>query len=500
MKEVKRTIVLKPSDKTEKIIRVDYSDIKTAIDSQNLEALVRVFEYFRAADSQIGSELFKRRVYVSSLPLFFESEDKKQNEFVSSLIENIWFKRFLFDCTAGIAYGFAPFIKEWQSVDGKILPKFRFVSHAFFNTDREDRLYLKQGIDKIFIDASDEFWLHHHPADSGDIITQSLMYKLVVITALKHLTISKYMSFFDSLSVPPLIVKSDAVDDEKQSEAILEAAINLRANGVGLFSKNDLVELLSGNVDKATFLDFIKYCDDAISKLITGQTLAGNVQANGNRALGEVHNEIRQDILRFDAMLLSASMHSFIKEVLKLNFANVADFKFILDAGLEADEEKLSSVYEKITNMGYEIPVEFMEETFKIKGLKFKNGDQILEKKEVSKNSLEYNQKPQSAKSDKSLVGVQGATPPLARTALPSAKLPIDNIDAALLGKDFNRHEKDVLKDIESSLNSLLKECKSYEDAFSKLAQMYKEINTSKLEEIMFNAIANAEIYGNIDE
>ena len=137
------------------------------------------------------------------------------------------------------------------------------------------------------------------------------------------------MNFFDSLSVPPLVIKSDSVGDEKQSDAIIEAAVNLRANGVGLFSKEDVVELLNGNVDKATFLEFIKYCDDCIAKSITGQVLAGNSQMNGTQALGKIHNEVRQDILRFDAMLISASLYELIKETLSLNFSNVKPFKFI---------------------------------------------------------------------------------------------------------------------------------------------------------------------------
>ncbi|MBE2985539.1 DUF935 family protein [Campylobacter sp. RM12920] len=494
----KPSIVLQNRDKADKITRVDFADIKSAINDGSLEALVRVFEYFRGADTQIGSEIFKRRVYVSALPIFCESENKKQNEFLSELTNQVAFKKLLFDCTAGIAYGFAPFIKEWQAKDGKILPKFRFIPHGFFNTDREDKLYLKQGINKIFVDTSDELWLHHHPTDSGEFITQSLMYKLVVITALKHLTVSKYMSFFDALSVPPLVVKSSAVDDEKQSEAIIDAALNLRANGVALFGKEDIVELLNSNVDKATFLDFIKYCDDSMSKLITGQILAGNSQANGTQALGRIHNEIRQDILRFDAMLLSATIHELLSEILALNFANVAPFKFMLDANLESDEQALSDVYLKITNMGYEIPAEFMEETFKIKGLKFKGSSSNIKDNNAANNNK-----------TSTVCCVAADTPQCARSGgcrehnsrsqggLSSPeKLPIDKFDVALAGSEFSKNEKDILKDVESSLNSLLNKCESYEQAFEKLAKMYKEINTDTLETVMFNAIANAQIYG----
>lgn len=471
---MKNKIIIKKNDAAGVLSGVNYDLVRTAVSGGSFESLVKVFEYFKATDTQIGSELFKRKVYVSALPIFFESDDKAQGDFIQAFLESIKFKKFLFACTAAIAYGFSPFIKQWRNDEGKILPDFEYIPPTYFNTDNEDKLYLKQGIDKIYVqNAADLVWIHVHPTDSGDVITQSLMYRIVTITALKHLAISKYMNFFDSLSVPPLVIKSDSVGDEKQSDAIIEAAVNLRANGVGLFSKGDVVELLNGNVDKATFLEFIKYCDDCIAKSITGQVLAGNSQINGTQALGKVHNEVRQDILRFDAMLISASLYELIDETLKLNFSNVKPFKFTLDTNLEADENALSEVYERITSMGYEIPLEFMETAFKIKGLKFKSEEpqisQNQDKKGVSKNAQRRN-------------------------------LPLDSIDAALESKEYNKSEKEILKEIESSLNKLLKDASSYEEAFKKLGEMYEGMDLALLENAMINAISNAEIYGYEDE
>lgn len=471
---MKNKIIIKKNDAAGVLSGVNYDLVRAAVSGGSLESLVKVFEYFKATDTQIGSELFKRKVYVSALPIFFESDDKAQGDFIQAFLKSIKFKKFLFACTAAIAYGFSPFIKQWRNDEGKILPDFEYIPPTYFNTDNEDKLYLKQGIDKIYVqNSADLVWMHVHPTDSGDVITQSLMYRIVTITALKHLAISKYMNFFDSLSVPPLVIKSDSVGDEKQSDAIIEAAVNLRANGVGLFSKEDVVELLNGNVDKATFLEFIKYCDDCIAKSITGQVLAGNSQINGTQALGKVHNEVRQDILRFDAMLISASLYELIDETLKLNFSNVKPFKFTLDANLEADENALSEVYERITSMGYEIPLEFMETAFKIKGLKFKSEEpqisQNQDKKGVSKNAQRRN-------------------------------LPLDSIDAALESKEYNKSEKEILKEIESSLDKLLKDASSYEEAFKKLGEMYEGMDLALLENAMINAISNAEIYGYEDE
>ena len=89
---------------------------------------------------------------------------------------------------------------------------------------------------KIYLDDSALF-THFHPTDSGNIIEKSLIYKVVCIAALKHIAISSYMNYLDSLAVPPLIVKSDATQDKELSELVLKCALDLRSNGVGLFGR-----------------------------------------------------------------------------------------------------------------------------------------------------------------------------------------------------------------------------------------------------------------------
>lgn len=145
--------------------------------------------------------------------------------------------------------------------------------------------YISQGAFKIYLD-DERVWSYFHPTDSGNFIERSLMYKVVCIAALKHIALSRYMNFLDTLSVPPLIIKSEATQDKELSDLVLKCALDLRSNGVGLFGKDDEVGVLNGNVDKESFLSFIRYCDECISKVITGQVLAGNSVQNGTQALG----------------------------------------------------------------------------------------------------------------------------------------------------------------------------------------------------------------------
>ncbi|MCW1858672.1 DUF935 domain-containing protein, partial [Campylobacter jejuni] len=65
---------------------------------------------------------------------------------------------------------------------------------------------------------------------------------------------------------------------------------------------DDMVELLNSGLSTSTFTDFLRYCDEAISKLISGQVLAGNAVQNGTQALGNVHEEVRLNVGEMDTL------------------------------------------------------------------------------------------------------------------------------------------------------------------------------------------------------
>lgn len=230
------------------------------------------------------------------------------------------------------------------------------------------------------------------------------------LAVLKQLAMSKNISYLDNLSVPPIIAKTDNASDTKQIEELLEQLSQLRSASVGIFSKEDALELLNSSISTSTFTEFLRYCDEAISKLISGQVLAGNSVQNGTQALGTIHEEVRNNVGEMDTLFLAKSVQKILENTLKLNFAFTCDFEFVFDTNKEIDEQYLSSVYTAITNMGYEIPVEFIAKTFKIEGLKKKEpsfnedlafNSLVLEKNQkMTQNIIEKNAKAQDEVSD----------------------------------------------------------------------------------------------------
>lgn len=437
---------------------ISFSQVKSALNAESLSSVVRVFEHFKRFDTQIASELNKRRSNLIGKPIVVHCEDKAQDAFLQELCLGRNFRRFLYECSSAIAYGFASFIINYKQNNGFIYPQFEFISHRYFESDRAFMPYVSQSGNKIYLKDNPDIWTHYHPTDTGNIIEQSLIYKIISIASLKHISLMKYMTYLDSFAIPPIIIKSDNALNVDDAKAILKSALALRSNSVGIFGANDTIEVVNGNVDKGTFLEFIRYCDESISKLITGQVLAGNSTQNGTQALGNVHNEMQKNATEFDAFLLSESLHSLLKQMLALNFALPAPFSFEIDTNTEKDEKLQADTYLILSQMGVKIPLEHLEKTFKIAGLSYADSMNPSPKPNLNTDLNKAHSHGQELKIDKALENLQ--------------------CEAGF----------DMLK--------FLKDCKSYDEALERISQSFEGEDLALKEQELMRLFLNGALFG----
>lgn len=457
---------------------ISYKQVKQALQNESLSEVIATFEFFKRFDTQISSEIGKRKMQVVRLPLIVESKDKAQDVFLKELVNKRDFRKLLFECSSSLMYGFSSFVLNWESKDSKILPKPYHISHRYFDSDMEYKPYIIQGSDRIYLDSTEYIYTLYHPSDTGNIIESSLMNKIVSLASLKHVTITRYMQYLDSFAVPPLIIKSDALNSKETSDLLLKSALNLRSNGVGLFSLNDILEVLHGNVDKGTFLEFIRYCDECLSKIITGQVLAGNSVQNGTQALGLVHEGIARNILEYDASILSENLIALLTKTLELNFAKVAPFSFSIDTNTEKDEKLQAEVYNLLSNMGITIPIKHLENTFKIEGLEYKEDNFTQNFKqglESNKNSLDRNKNATQTKNEI----LQNKTKPI--------RLPATKLD-----KELDKIPIDSNFDIEE----FIKDCETYEEASQKIYAAFSGEELLLKEQELLAYMLQANLYG----
>lgn len=455
---------------------INYKKVRLALQNESLSEVIGVFEFFKRFDTQISSELNKRKMQVTRLPLVIESEDKAQDSFLKNFVKSRDFKKLLFMFSTAIPYGFSSFLLQWELIDSKIYPKLDFISMRHFDSDEKFMPYIEQIGNKIYLhEANEDIYTIYHPSDAGNLLESSLMNKIISLASLKHIALQRYMSYLDSFSVPPLIIKSEATNTEETSKLILQSALNLRSNGVGLFAKDDILEVLNGNVDKGTFLDFVRYCDECISKVITSQVLAGNSVQNGTQALGSVHEGITKNVLEFDAGLLAENITPLLSKMLEYNFASIAPFYFEIDTNTEKDEKLQAEVYNLLSNMGVKIPLNHLENTFKIEGLEYKQTQDFMQEPQYDGNKLQAN-------AIKDILHKNASKEYKKPIQLPQTKLDKE-LDKIAIKSNFDIEE-------------FVKDCGSFEEASNKIFEAFNGDELLLHEEELYSYMLHSELLG----
>jgi phage gp29-like protein len=159
-----------------------------------------------------------------------------------------------------------------------------------------------------------------------------------------------WVQFSERYGVPFLIGKYDADIKKNTQEAVDEFLENIVSGGYGAMPKDvetQLIDATSGSSD--IFKSLINWCNSEISKAVLSQTLTTEAGTSGSYALGQVHEETRNQIIEGDSRMVQEAMNKLIKIILDLNFVNPQNYpKFTFSERFDEAKEiekavKLSS-------------------------------------------------------------------------------------------------------------------------------------------------------------
>ncbi len=419
------------SNDMENYSEISAGKIKNALLHKTPYYYMPLFDLLEQKDTSIGSECDKR--ILSSENKFFSSAYPKYDESVEEIIKASVNARIF-----GISV-----IELFVDEQGEFA--FYFVPREFYNFDEEKGLYLKSGKTKIFPKEPNFYILKHKP----------VLLKTLWIAYAKHFVLSHYLKFAEFLGVPPLIVNAHSSDAETITNIGI-AAKNLKSGDFAVFNENDIVKVLEGRGSQADFMEFVRYCDTEISKVLNGSSLGSNVGKTGSYAQGKVHEENRAEIVNSDIKYATRIATRLFKKLdieIKLNIAVEKD-KALLDR---------ANTLQILKDLGYTMTPKQIAYEFDLPA-------------PVEKNTKEQNKK----------IAI-------------NSKLAKDNIDFILEDDVFEEELKESENEILTTLQKLLNECKSFEEVHEKISLNYKDINFKKLEEMIFKAVALSQIRGDIE-
>lgn len=265
----------------------------------------------------------------------------------------------------------------------------------------------------------------------------------------KNASLEFWMDLLERFGTPWVIAKTDG-----DKNALADEIYNMLGGDGAVLGPDDELDIKTAD-KSGNFKEIIEYLDNQIREVITGGNLTGQV-TGGSQAAATVHNDIREDIARADENILRSIIKTtvnYFKEVNNYTEELSIDLKDKDDPDKEwADRDKV------IFDMGYRPKKEYIERKYNIQV------DEITQ--------------------------TQNAPIPNKMMRF-SATLPQDELE-----RQTNKIDTSNPLTFQEQIIKIVDSCDSYEEVSDKLLEVYPNVNTKDLEELLYRNIANAEILG----
>lgn len=151
----------------------------------------------------------------------------------------------------------------------------------------------------------------------------------------KHAGFKYFTEFCEKFGVPWVIGKYPAGTDTQRSTELLDALKQLTSSGVGAIPSDSEIEAvgdgkISGGGGAASPQErLIQQCNKELSKALTSQTLASEIDGQGSRAAADTHRGREMSVNQADREMVSQTISRLFRWVTDVNFgADVAAPKF----------------------------------------------------------------------------------------------------------------------------------------------------------------------------
>lgn len=348
----------------------------------NLYEQQALFAIMEERDGHLFAELSKRKRAVLGLDWAIVPPDdatdgeRKQAAELQHMVRSIAnFDDALFDLTDAIGKGYSCLSIKWGVVNGQNVPTaLTHVRQTAFSCkpDTPDVLRLRNDYNPDGDALIDYGWVRHkQQAKSGTLATSALFRTLAWAYIYKHYSIRDLAAFLETYGMPIRIGKWQPGASQADKRTLVRALQTMGSNAWGGMPNTMDVEFVeSGKGKSDEFLGSIQYYDAVISKAILGGTLTS--QADGKtstNALGNIHNEVRRDLLEGDAKQLAETLTRYLIEPLQLfnglgKPGRMCRFAFALTE--QIDQQAAVEVLTKATALGMQVPLNWAHKHLQI--------------------------------------------------------------------------------------------------------------------------------------
>ena len=470
--------------------------ILEAAEQGDIRAQHDLFMDMEEKDAHVYAEMGKRKRALLKVdwdivpPRNASATERKLAGYAKELMQDVPnFEDVILDALDGIGHGFSCQEIEWELIGREWMPK--EISHrpqAWFQTDRDTRTEIRLRDNSLDGQLLRPFgWITHvHKAKSGYLARCGLHRVLSWPYLFKNYSVGDLAEFLEIYGLPLRLgtYQSGASDDEKTT--LLRAVMSIGHDAAGIIPEGMMIDFKeAAKGQEGPFMAMIEWCEKSQSKAILGGTLTSQADGKSStNALGNVHNEVREDLMRADASQLGGTLtRDLVYPLLALNKGGVDDlrrlprFKFMFD-----DSEDLGVLAEalpKLVGIGMKIPAAWAHERAGIP--EAEEGAAVLG---VTKPATT----PPAVAANAALAALTATADAFPdQTALDAM---IDSIAPDLLQGQAVAALKPVIEMIAAAAD--------YAEVHDALAGIFPGMNTQQLEETLARAMFVAEVWGRL--
>jgi phage gp29-like protein len=327
-------------------------------------------------DCHAYAVLSKRKLAVASkewevLPASRSRIDRKAADLVKTQLKNMSFDRVTVQFLDAILKGFSVGEVMWQTdgseiVAARVDPKTQ--RRFWMGIDGKPRLLTITNVWPGEELPERKIVVHRHGAKNDEQpYGLGLGYGLFWPTFFKRQDITFWLRFVDKFADPTTIGKYPPGTGTQDQDDLMAALRAIGTDGRIIVPNNVLVELLeasrSSSID--SYEKLARYMDEQISEMVLGETLTTNLRGGGSLAAASVHDQVRSELCKADADLLSDTLNeTLVRWIVEFNVPNASPPKIWRDC---EDPENLKMRSDRDVNiyaLGYEPDEDYINETY----------------------------------------------------------------------------------------------------------------------------------------
>ncbi|QRK80172.1 DUF935 domain-containing protein [Shewanella sp. LZH-2] len=386
------------------------ASILLSAEQGDLIAQCELAEDIEEKDGHLFAELDKRKRALLGVDFYLvpprnpSAQEKQDTEYLQEMLEEgNWLKSLIKSMSDAILKGFSMHELAWSRELGEWfieVPEYRDPSWFMTHPDHRNELRLRDSS----VEGAELWpfgWIKHiHPAKSGYVSRSGLVRQLIWPFIFKNYSVRDLAEFLEIYGLPLRIGQYPAGANDAEKRALLNAVMSIGHNAGGIMPKGMVMDFHSAATGQADpFELMMTWAEKTMSKVILGGTLT--TQADGKsstNALGNVHNEVRQELRDADLALIAETLtRDLIAPLYALNCKSYHSHRrhprLVFDTTEAEDLRALAYPLRAFVSMGMQIPQNWLHEKTRIP--KPANGEAVLVIQQDDPNA--GNENPQTA-------------------------------------------------------------------------------------------------------